>query len=122
MQRLQSGMDGTLSRRDLREDEKAKQFLQLQNSLNPFSVTPNLNQGDILQEPKAVTPTALNPVILTPPPTVKSPSPMPSPPKRKRQRIHSVNFLDDDESMQKQRSQCLKSQSHPYKYAKKGES
>ena len=31
MQRLQSGMDGTLSRRDLGEDEKAKQFLQLQN-------------------------------------------------------------------------------------------
>ena len=90
--------------------------------LNPFSVTPNLNQGAILQEPKAVTPTALNPVILTPPPKVKSPSPMLSPPKRKRQRIHFVNFLDDDDSMQKQRSQRLKSQSHPYKYAKKGES
>ena len=41
--------------------------------LNPFSMTPNLNQGAILQEPKAVTPTALNPVILTPPPTVRSP-------------------------------------------------
>ena len=31
MQRLQSGMDSTLSRSDLGEDEKAKQFLQLQN-------------------------------------------------------------------------------------------
>ena len=31
MQQLQSGMDGTLSRSDLGEDEKAKQFLQLQN-------------------------------------------------------------------------------------------
>ena len=104
MQRLQSGMDGNLSRRDLGEDEKAKQFLQLQNRyltfkqqlnihtplparnkpeemsasqpvilpaspgdsttvtapstpLNPFNVAPNLNQGAILQGPKAVTPT-----------------------------------------------------------------
>ena len=165
MQRLQSGMDGTLSRRDLGEDEKAKQFLQLQNRyltfkqqlnvplparnkpeemntsqpvifpaspgdsttvtvpstpLNPFNVAPNLYQGAILQGPKAVTPTPLNPVILTPPPTVKSPSPMPSPPKRKKQRIHFVNYLDDDESMQKRRSRRLKSQSHPYKHAKKG--
>ena len=31
MQRLESGMDGTLSRGDLGEDEKAKQFLLLQN-------------------------------------------------------------------------------------------
>ena len=29
MQRLQSRMDGTLSRRDLGEDEKAKQFLHI---------------------------------------------------------------------------------------------
>ena len=87
--------------------------------LNTFNVAPNLNQGAILQGPKAVTPTPLNPVILTPPPTVKSPSPMPSPPKRKRQRIHFVNYLDDDESVQKRRSRRLKSQSHPYKYAKK---
>ena len=118
MQRLQSGMDGTLSRRDLGEDERAKQLLQLQNRyltfkqqlntctplparnkpeemntsqpvilpaspgdsttatapstpLNPFNVAPNLNQGAILQGPKAVTPRPLNPVILTPPPTVK---------------------------------------------------
>ena len=85
-------------------------------------MAPNLNQGAILQGPKAVTPTSLNPVRLTPPPTVKSSSPMPSPPKRKRQRIDFVNFLEDDESMQKRRSRRLKSQSHPYKYAKKGES
>ena len=36
MQRLQSGMDGTLSRRDLGEDEKAKRFLQLQNRYLTF--------------------------------------------------------------------------------------
>ena len=36
MQRLQSGMDGTLSRRDLGEDEKAKQFVQLQNRYLTF--------------------------------------------------------------------------------------
>ena len=46
--------------------------------LNPFNVAPILNQGAILPGPNAVTPTPLNPVILTPPPTVKSPSPMPS--------------------------------------------
>ena len=90
--------------------------------LNPFNVAPNLNQGAVLQGPKAVTPTPLNSVILTPPPTVKSPPPMPSPPKRKTQRIHFVNYLEDDESIQKRRSRCLKSQSHLYKYAKKGES
>ena len=171
MQRLQSGMDGTLPRSDLGEDEKAKQFLQLQNRyltfkqqlnthtplparnkpeemsisqpevnlpaslgdsttitapstpLNPFNVAPlNLNQGAILKGPKAVTPTPLNLVMLTPPPTVKSPSPMSSLPKRKRQRIHFVNYLDDDESIQKRRSWRLKSQSQPYKYAKKAES
>ena len=87
--------------------------------LNPFNVAPNFNQGAILQGPKAVTPTPLNPVMLTSPPTVKSPSPMSSPPKRKRQRIHFVNYLDDDESIQIRRSRRLKSQSHPYKYAKK---
>ena len=124
MQRLQSGMDGTLSRSDLGEDKKAKQFLQLKNryltfkqQLNthtplratnkpeemntsqpkvnlptslgdstmvtalftpviPFNVVPNLNQGAVLQEPKAVTP--LNPAILTPLSTVnKSSSLMP---------------------------------------------
>ena len=36
MQRLQSGMDGTLSRSDLGEDEKAKQFIQLQNRYLTF--------------------------------------------------------------------------------------
>ena len=68
-------------------------------------------------------PSSLPPSILTPPPWVKSQSPMPSPPKRKRQRIHFVKYLDDDESTQKRRSRRLKSQSHPYKYPKqKGES
>jgi len=36
MQRLQSGMDSTLSHSDLGEDEKAKQFLQLQNRYLTF--------------------------------------------------------------------------------------
>ena len=87
--------------------------------INLFNVAPNLNQGAILQGPKAVTPTPLNPVMLTSPPTEKSPSPMSSPPNRKRQRIHFVNYLDDDESIQIRRSRRLKSQSHAYKYAKK---
>ena len=83
MQRSQSGMDGTLSRRDRGEDEKSKQFLQLPNryltfkqQLNaplparnkpeemntsngnsalysPKFLAPNLNQGAILQGRKA---------------------------------------------------------------------
>jgi len=171
MQWLQSGMDSTLSHSDLGEDEKAKQFLQLQNryltfkqqlntytppparktegmntsqlevnlppgigdsttvtalstSLNPFKVVPNLSEMTNLQGPEPEASTPLNPVILTPPPTVKtlsSSSPMPSAPKRERQRIHFVNYLDDDESTQKRRSRRLKSQSHPYKYSKQGE-
>ena len=177
MQRLQSGMDGTLSRSDLGEDEKAKQFLQLQNryltfkqQLNTYTPLPARNRPEetntsqpkvnaptvptpVQQPPAIITatpmqapsleptskvlapnalsttttyspaPSSLPPSILTLPPSVKSQSPMPSPPKRKRQRIHFVNYLDDDESTQKRRSRRLKSQSHPYKYAKqKGES
>jgi len=80
-----------------------------------------LNQEAISQGPKPVAPTPLNPAILTPPPIVKTPPPMPSTPKRKRKRIHFVNYLDDDESTQKRRSRRLKSQSYPYKYAKQEE-
>ena len=177
MQRLQSGMDGTLSRSDLGEDEKVKQFLQLQNKyltfkqqLNTYTRLPARNRPEemntsqpgvnvptvptLVQQPPAIipatptqapspeptakvlppnalsitttytpAPSSLPASILTPPPSVKSQSPMPSPPKRKRRRIHFVNYLDDDESIQKRRSRRLQSPSHPYKYAKqKGES
>jgi len=166
MQRLQRGMDSTLSRSDLGKDERAKQFLQLQNRyltfkqqlnsytppparnrpeemntsqpevnlptstkdatteaalstpLNPFNVAPNLNEAIVLHGPEPEAPIPLNPVLLTPPPTVKTPSPMSSAPKRKRRRIHFVNYLDDSESTQKRRSRRLKTQSRPYKYAK----
>ena len=198
MQQLQGGMDSILSRTDLGEDEKAKQFLQLQNRyltfkqqlntntllpngirpeeintsppevnlptgtgdsttitalstpliafnvtpkinqantgdsttvtalstpLNAFNVTPNLNQAAILQTPKALiaTPPPLNPAILTPPPTVETPSPMPAAPKRKRQRIQIVNYLDNDESTKKRRSRRLRSKTHPYNYSKQEE-
>jgi len=168
MQRLQSGMDSTLSCSDLEEDEKAKQFLQLQNRyltfkqlnsytpptarnrpegmntsqsevnlptstgdastvtalstpLNPFSVAPNLNEATVLQGPEPEAPTPLNPALLTPPPTVKTPPTVPSAPKRKQRRIHFVSYLDDDESTQKRRSRRLKSQSRPYKYPKQEE-
>ena len=92
----------------------------LSTSLNNFNVTPNLNQAAILQTSKALiaTPPPLNPAILTPPPTVETPSPMPAAPKRKRQRIHFVNYLDDDESTKKRRSRRLRRKSHPYKYSK----
>ena len=53
MQRLQSGMDSTLSRSDLGEDEKAKQFLQLQNrhltfkqQLNTYTPPPARNRPE----------------------------------------------------------------------------
>ena len=172
MQQLQGGMDSILSHTNLGEDEKAKQFLQLQNRyltfkqqlntntllpngirpeemntsrpvvnlptstgdyttvtalstpLNAFNVTPNLNQAAILETPKALigTPLSLNPAILTPPPTVETPSPMPAATKRKRQRIQFVNYLDDDESTTKRRSRRLRSlrnlARHPYKYSK----
>jgi len=166
MQRLQSGMDSTLSRGDLGEDERAKQLLQLQNRyltfkqqmntytrpparnrpegmntsqpevnlptstgdattetalstpLNPFNVAPNLKEAIVLQGPEPEAPTPLNPALLTPLPTVKTPSPMSSAPKRKRRQIHFVNHLDDNESTQKWRSWRLKSQSRPNKYAK----
>jgi len=122
MQQLQSGMDSTRSRSDLGEDEKAKQFLQLQNkyltfkqqlntytppparnrpegmktsqpevnlptsignattvtalstSLNPFNVAPNLNEATVSEGPEPEAPTPLNPAILAPPPTIKTPS------------------------------------------------
>ena len=147
MQRLQSGMDDTLSHSDLGEDEKAEQFLQLQNryltfkqQLNTYTPLParnrpekiNTSQPEVnvptvptpVQQPPAIkpatpmqgpsleptakvlapnalsitttytpAPSSLPPSILTlPPPSVKSQSPMPSPPKRKRQRIHFVNY------------------------------
>ena len=53
MQRLQSVMDGTLCRSDLGEDEKAKQFLQLQNryltfkqQLNTYTPLPARNRPE----------------------------------------------------------------------------
>ena len=170
MQQLQDRMDNILSRNDLREDDKAKQFLQRQNRylafkqqlnrktpipepiqreemntsqtednsptsirdsskvttlstpLNPFSVTPNLNQAAILPEPEVVSATLphLNPAILTPPPTVEIPSPMPAAPKRKRRRINFVNYLDDDDDYRKQRRQTRRHRYRvdPYKYSK----
>ena len=95
----------------------------LSTPLNAFNLTPNLKQAAILQTPKALiaTPPPLNPAILTPPPTVETPSPMPAAPKRKRQRIQFVNYLDDDESTKKRRSRRLRTKSHPYKYSKQEE-
>ena len=43
MQQLQGGMDGILSRTDLREDEKNKQFLQLPNGYLTFKQQRNTN-------------------------------------------------------------------------------
>ena len=162
MQQLKSSMDSVLSRTDLGEDEKAKQYFQLQNRyltfkkkmnantphpdairseeinsdvpestsiqasstatafstpLNLFNVTSNLTQAAILQKPKTVSATPLNPTILTPPPTVETPS---QAPKRKRRRIYFVNYLDDDANYRKQRKQTrrYRYRAEPYKYSK----
>ena len=70
MQRLQSGMDGTLSRSDLGEDEKAKQFLQLQNryltfkqQLNAYTPLPARNKPEEVNtsQPEVNVPTAPTP-------------------------------------------------------------
>ena len=76
-----------------------------------------------MQTPKALiaTPPLLNRPIITPPPTVETPSPMPAAPKRKRQRIRFVNYLDDDESTKKRASRRLRSKTQPYKYSKQEE-
>ena len=68
MQRLQSGMDSTLSRSDLGEDEKAKQFLQLQNryltfkqQLNTYTPPPARNrpEGMNTSQPEVNLPTSI---------------------------------------------------------------
>ena len=174
-------MDNVLHRTNIADDERARQYMQLQNrfltykhqlnSLTPEATmlpqlrhqqqvstdavvnnfptvpthvqqppamipaipiqAPSLEPTEKVLAPNALyttttdtpVPSSLPPSILTPPPSVKSMSPIPSPPKRKGKRIHIVNYLDDDESTQKRRSRRLKTQSHPYKYAKqKGES
>ena len=95
----------------------------LSTHLNAFNVTPHLNEAAILQTPKALiaTPPPLNPAILTPPPTVETPSPTPAAPKRKRPRIEFVNYLADDESTTKWRCRRLRSKTHPFKYSKQEE-
>ena len=87
----------------------------LSTPLNAFNVIPNLNQEAILQTHKALIATQppLNHAILTPPPTVETPSSMTASPKRKRSRIQFLNYLDDDESTKKRRSRRLRSKSDP---------
>ena len=75
MQRLQSGMDGTLSRSDLGEDEKAKEFLQLQNryltfkqQLNTYTPLPVRNRPEEINtsQPEVNAPTLPAPVQQAP--------------------------------------------------------
>ena len=79
MQRLQSGMDGTLSCSDLGEDEKAKQFLQLQHryltfkqQLNTHTPLPARNKPEEMNtsQPEVNLPTSLgDSTTVTPPST-----------------------------------------------------
>ena len=60
-------MDDVLSLNDLRDDEKAKRYFQLQ--------TPELTQVAISQKPdkeSLTPPPPLNPAVLNPPPTVET--------------------------------------------------
>ena len=68
MQWLQSGMDSILSRSDLGEDEKAKQFLQLQNryltfkqQLNRYTPPPARNRPERMNtsQPEVKLPTSI---------------------------------------------------------------
>ena len=86
MQRLQSGMDGTLSRSDLGEDEKAKQFLQLQNryltfkqQLNTYTPLPARNRPEEINtsQPEVNVPTVPTPVEQ--PPAIIPATPMQAP-------------------------------------------
>ena len=86
--------------------------------LNPFNVTPALKQAAILQKPEtegSTAPPSLNPYFVTPPSTVETPS---QAPKRKRRRIHFVNYLDDDDDAhgkQERRASHTKLGALPYK-------
>ena len=159
MQEIHGNMDDVLSRNDLRDDEKAKRYLQLPNRylvfkeqlntrtrpgeiissvpdltsrtqdsstaatafstpLNPFNVTPELTQAAISQKPdkeSLTPPPPLNPALLTPPPTVETPSPQG--PKRKRRRIQFLNYLDDHKSHGKQLKKRRHKKFKPYKYS-----
>ena len=138
-------MDDVLSRNDLRDDEKAKRYFQLQNRylafkeqtdltsstqdsstattafstpLNPFNVTPELTQAAISQKPDKESftpPPPLNPAFLTPPPTVETSSQQGS--KRKRRRIQFVNYLDDHKAHGKHLRKHRHKKFKPFKYS-----
>ncbi|CAH3154216.1 unnamed protein product [Porites evermanni] len=59
--------------------------------LNPFNETPEFTQKP--DKESLTPPPPLNPALLTPPPTVDTPSQQG--PKRKRRRIQFVNYLDN---------------------------
>ena len=76
--------------------------------------------GAVSQKPEKESltpPPPLNPVFLTPPPTVETPSQQG--PKRKRRRSQFLNYLDDHNAHGKQlrkRSRHKKFEVNPYKY------
>ena len=91
----------------------------LTTPLNSLNVTPKLNHWpSILAKPTTLssTPLVSNPSILTPHPTVETPS---QGPKRKRRPTHFVNYLDDNDS-QKQRKQTRRQRyrAELYKYSR----
>ena len=86
--------------------------------LNPFNETPELTQAAISQKPdkeSLTPPPPLNPALLTPPPTVETPSQQG--PKRKRRRIQFVNYLDDHKAHAKQLKKRRHKKFKPYKYS-----
>ena len=129
MQRLQSGMDGTLSRSDLGEDEKAKQFLQLQNryltfkqQLNTYTPLPARNR---LEEMNTSQPEINVPTVSTPvqqPPRIIPATPTQTPSPEPTAKVLAPNALSTTTTLTPAPSSLPASisisQSHPYKNAK----
>ena len=101
MQRLQNGMNGTLSRSDLGEDEKAKQFLQLQNryltfkqQLNAYTPLPARNRPEEINtssQPEVNAPTVLTPVQQ--PPAIIPATPVQAPSLEPTAKVQAPNAL-----------------------------
>ena len=86
MQRLQSGMDGTLSRSDLGEDEKVYQFLQLQNryltfkqQFNAYPPLPARNRPEEINTSQSEVNAPTVPTPVEQPPAIIPATPMQAP-------------------------------------------
>ena len=145
MQKIQGNTDDVPSRIELRDDEKAKRYLQLQNRYlackeqSTSRTQPGEINSAVPELPSTVLPTPLNPFNATPdlnqaailqklekesstPPPPLNPTTVDTPSqasKGKRCRIQFVNYLDDinNACKQKKRTRHKKFRGKPYKYS-----